>query len=442
MNGYFILFIAISIASVAAYYSIIGLATLFAGAVIPVIIMGIALEVAKLVTAAWLHQNWSHAPFLLKSYLTSAVIVLMLITSMGIFGFLSRAHIEKSGDLSIIVTQIEQNEIRISQIGDRIESIEADIADVSSRDSNTFEVIQSQIETEQENIDRIYARIQPDIDRLEETLRNSENRRSSLEENVASIQELVQQGNIVEVQRILGIQQDGSLGPQTQSAIDSYTNDAEQEISEINSSILELQSRIAEIRSSVDPLVASSNEIIDRLRGQISFTDSDVSSETVSSLEREIETLIDSRSALIEENFELDRQVKLFEVEVGPIKYVAEIIYGSSDPSILEKTIRFVILLIIFVFDPLAVLLVIAAGITPKRKKELQTEQIVATPIVVEQQQEEKIVEALDVITGSDVPNEDKDVVSPKPVIKKKLVINKFLPPKNSRNFKYFFRRG
>ena len=93
---YLTLVTALAIAGVAAWYSIVGLMAIFAGAIIPIAIMGGVLEVGKLVTAAWLHQNWKKTSLWMKSYLTSAVFVLMVITSLGIFGFLSKAHLEHS----------------------------------------------------------------------------------------------------------------------------------------------------------------------------------------------------------------------------------------------------------------------------------------------------------------------------------------------------------
>ena len=93
---YLTLFTALSIAVVAAWYSIVGLTAIFAGAVIPIIIMGSVLEIGKLVTAAWLHQNWKTVSLWMKSYLTLSVFLLMVITSLGIFGFLSKAHLEHS----------------------------------------------------------------------------------------------------------------------------------------------------------------------------------------------------------------------------------------------------------------------------------------------------------------------------------------------------------
>ena len=94
--AYLVLLVALAISGVAAWYSIAGLAAIFAAAKIPVIIMGTSLEVGKLVTASWLYQNSNRVPLLLKTYLTIAVVVLMFITSMGIFGFLSKAHIDQT----------------------------------------------------------------------------------------------------------------------------------------------------------------------------------------------------------------------------------------------------------------------------------------------------------------------------------------------------------
>jgi len=122
--AYFVLLVALGISGVAAWYSIIGLAAIFAAAKIPVIIMGASLEVGKLVTASWLYQNWERAPFLLKSYLTIAVVVLMFITSMGIFGFLSKAHMDQtivSGDNTLLIEQLDQ---RISREQTRIRDAE------------------------------------------------------------------------------------------------------------------------------------------------------------------------------------------------------------------------------------------------------------------------------------------------------------------------------
>ena len=89
------LFTALAISAVAAFYSIVGLMAIFSASAMSIAVMGIVLEVGKLITASWLYQNWKRGPLLLKSYLTIAVVVLMFITSMGIFGYLSKAHIDQ-----------------------------------------------------------------------------------------------------------------------------------------------------------------------------------------------------------------------------------------------------------------------------------------------------------------------------------------------------------
>ena len=110
------LFTALAISAVAAYYSIIGLIAIFSAAAIPIAVMGVVLETGKLVTASWLYHYWKRVPKLLKGYLISAVVILMFITSMGIFGFLSKAHIEqttitsdKSIEIQSIVSEINRH---------------------------------------------------------------------------------------------------------------------------------------------------------------------------------------------------------------------------------------------------------------------------------------------------------------------------------------------
>ena len=235
--GYFTLVIAIAIAAVAAWYSIVGLMAIFAAAAIPIAIMGIVLEVGKLVTASWLYRNWRDTPFLLKSYLTTAVAVLMLITSMGIFGFLSKAHIDKN-------------------IGGN---------DASAK----IERLNKKIATEQKIIER--------SEGLLETL---------------------------------------------DSALDRYI-----ELGAISKGLAKREEQGLE-RNAAQSAIQTSEAIIDKLE---------------------------------DEKAEYTREVRAFEVEVGPIKYIADLIYGEGEGN-LDEAVRAVILLLIFVFDPLAVLLLIAAN--------------------------------------------------------------------------------
>ena len=114
--GILVLITALSISAVAIYYSIAGLVAIFAAAAIPIMIMGGVLEIGKLVTAVWLHKYWRQAKWWLKSYLATAVVVLMFITSMGIFGFLSKAHIDQTSASEESVAQVQRIDTEISRL--------------------------------------------------------------------------------------------------------------------------------------------------------------------------------------------------------------------------------------------------------------------------------------------------------------------------------------
>ncbi len=232
---------AISISVIAAGYSIVGLATLFAGAVVPIIAMGSALEVGKLVAASWLYHNWdSDVPRLLKSYLFGAIIVLIFITSLGIFGFLSKAHLDQ-------VKPQSGNQIKI-------------------------QVIDKQISQQEIIIDRA----EKQITLLDKAL------------EVYIDKEYVSRG----------------LKERKKQA---------EERKELNDAINNASDKIAELTNKKAELSLAQDKI---------------------------------------------------EAEVGPIKYVAELIYGEQAQDNFDKAVRFVILILIFVFDPLAVLLLIAANIS------------------------------------------------------------------------------
>jgi hypothetical protein len=232
---------ALSISIIAAGYSIIGLATLFAGAAVPIIAMGSALEIGKLVAASWLYQNWrSDVPKLLKAYLFTAIIVLIFITSMGIFGFLSKAHLDQ-------VQPTSGNIIKIKTIDNQI--------------------------TRQQNI----------IDRSEKTL--------------------VQLDKSIEVFLNNDFATRGLKERKKQ----------EEERNELNTAIKNASDEIAKLSTEKANLQLAQDKI---------------------------------------------------EAEVGPIKYIAELIYGKNAQSHFDEAVRIVILILIFVFDPLAVLLLIAANIS------------------------------------------------------------------------------
>ena len=114
------LFTALAISAVAAFYSIVGLMAIFSASAISIAVMGVVLEIGKLITASWLYQNWKTVPKFLKYYLTSAVVILMFITSMGIFGFLSKAHVEQTSAESNVGNQIETIEEKILRSENKI----------------------------------------------------------------------------------------------------------------------------------------------------------------------------------------------------------------------------------------------------------------------------------------------------------------------------------
>ena len=131
--GFITFLTALTISAVAIYYSVAGLAAIFAAAVIPIIVMGVSLEVGKLVTAVWLHRYWDKATWWLKTYLSIAVFVLMFITSMGIFGFLSKAHIEQTSAGDENVAQVERIASEIVRYEDVITRAENKIQSVVIR---------------------------------------------------------------------------------------------------------------------------------------------------------------------------------------------------------------------------------------------------------------------------------------------------------------------
>ena len=247
-------FCALALSTSAAWYSIIGLTAIFAAAKIPIIIMGATLEISKLVVASWLYRNWKEIPFLMKSYLTGALLVLMFLTSMGIFGFLSKSHADQSMNSGDVIAQIEMLEQRI-------------------------QIEQSKIDSAKTTLTQLDAQVNEMIGRSTST--------SAINRSIT-----------------IRKQQD-------------------KERSALIQSIEESQSRINELR----------------------------------------ETLIPYKT-----------QNRQLEAEVGPIKYIAALIYGENvDENLLEKAIRWVILLIVGVFDPLAVVMIIAASWSMKHKSDLES---------------------------------------------------------------------
>ena len=253
---------AIAISGVSAYYSIVGLTAIFSGVFIPIVIMGGVLEVGKIVTTIWLHVNWHRINLLIKWYLSIAVVVLMFVTSMGIFGFLSRAHIDATssvGENQLVIEQIDQS---IAVERQRITDSRAVLAQMDSAITNI--------------------------------LNQSANART------------------VEAQR----------GSQIAAQANNLRNQQRKERDTLNAAIDAANKRIAELSS---------------------------------------------------QKLELQQSQAKIEAEVGPIKYIAQLIYGDDiNKDLLERAVRWVIIIIVAVFDPLAVSLVLAVtmSITHMRRKQ------------------------------------------------------------------------
>jgi len=254
----------LTVSAVAIYYSVAGLVAIFSAAVIPIIVMGVALEISKLAGTVWLKQNWTRAPYFIRAYLLAAIAILMLITSMGIFGFLSKAHSDQS-----LVS-----------------------GDVQSK----IAVYDEKIKTSKDNIEA--------------------NRKALRQMDEA-------------VDQVMGRSQD-------EKGAD----------------------KAVQLRRSQQK---------ERVR-----------------LQSEIATEQKNVAAISEERAPIAAEVRKVEAEVGPIKYIAAFIYGDNpDANILEKAVTWVIIIIVVVFDPLAVILLLASQYSFQwfRTQEEETPEIIDSPI-------------------------------------------------------------
>ena len=387
--GILTLITALAISAVAIYYSVAGLVAIFAAAAIPIMIMGGVLEVGKLVTAVWLHKHWSKAAWWLRTYLASAVFVLMLITSMGIFGFLSKAHIEQTSAGEESVAQIERIEDEISRYIGQVGRAENKIRELESSTFNNDSKIKDQIDKEQKPIDTAYDRIQPAIDEQNVIIANVtqlyQDERDKIDADIAVLQGYVDNGEVAKAQQMIGASADGIFGKKTAEKIGDWKEQKQIERAEwlvkiqdsANSpTVIAAREEIKRLRTVADDNIAQSNTLINRLRSKLGTDDVNLDElldeqfERVRTANAEIETLTDQK-------FELQSEYRKLEAEVGPIKYIAEFVYGEqANKNLLEEAVRWVIITIIFVFDPLAVLLLIASQYTFEwnRKRKPQPE--------------------------------------------------------------------
>ena len=468
-----VLITALCISAVAIYYSVAGLVAIFAAAALPIMIMGGVLEVGKLVTAVWLHRYWKQATWWLKSYLSVAVLVLMFITSMGIFGFLSKAHIEQTSAGEESVAQVQQIETEIGRLNGVIARADEKIIKLESSGTGADANLQAQIDKEQERIDKAYDRIKPAIDQqnkiIEDARATDGNRTKPYEDQLASItaeilrletsakeyeakienldtdnsgvepllaqiakleEDIIRVTNQLQStekseiragQAIIGVTSDGLFGGNTRTALAKWVKAQQDRIAQIQSEVAQVRkdatstvdeerTRLADVvkdirtvqipalkerelvmlgkiddvrkdespviqtardeiqrlRESAEEQVKNSQALIERLRSQLAQTDkADEIDAAVEEQLLKIKTAEAELDTLTEQKYALQADYRKLEAEVGPIKYIAEFVYGeAADNTMLEEAVRWVIIIIIFVFDPLAVLLLIASQYT------------------------------------------------------------------------------
>jgi hypothetical protein len=374
--GILTLVTALAISAVAIYYSVAGLVAIFAAAAIPIIIMGSVLEVSKLVTAVWLHKNWNIATWWLKTYLSTAVIVLMLITSMGIFGFLSKAHIEQTAGAEQDVARIQQVEQQIGYNQEVIATANQKIEQLRSSGSTVETSIQDQIRQEQDRIDNAYNRIQPAIqtqrDIIEHQTQIYQTQIDNVDRDLERLQNFIDNDEIRKAQAAVGASADGNFGPGTARAVNEYREQKIQErndlISKIetsldnNSTVQRARTEIVALQQRAANQVADAEQAVERLRSRLNNN----TSNNIETLIEQQNTRIQAASAEVEtltdQKFEMETSYRQLEAEVGPLRFIAEFVYGEeAGTDLLEKAVQWVILIIIFVFDPLAVLLLIAS---------------------------------------------------------------------------------
>ena len=356
--GLLTLLTALAIAGVAAWFSIVGLMTFFQGAAMSIAVMAGVLEVGKLVTVSWLYRYWKETSILVKTYLSTAVLFLMLITSIGIFGYLSKAHQEVSGssaDAFAVVERIDgqilREENKIDILEDRIASLQTGGGlDVSSSIQQQVSIRDGAWERVQGDID--YA--QGQIDRLRDQLAVLDKAVNDLRNKGVEVIETDAGGTFrrAETETIDYVAQANELFEQQS-----------QQRADIKEDIDKQQANIDKYREQAQADINNANAEINRLR-ENSSTDQDEILVKIDDYNDQIDDIYANIVVIKDEKFEAESVVRDIEKEVGPIKYVAELVYGESGEEVLGQAIRLFIILLVVVFDPLAVMLLIAANQT------------------------------------------------------------------------------
>ena len=356
--GLLTLFTALAIAGVAAWFSIVGLMTFFQGAAMSIAVMAGVLEVGKLVTVSWLYRYWSETSILVKTYLSTAVLFLMLITSIGIFGYLSKAHQEVSGSSADAFAVVERLDGQVLREENKIELLEERIASLQTGGGLDVSVSIRQQETIR---DGAWERVQGDIDfangqidRLRDQLALLDKAVNDLRNKGVEVIETDAGGTFrrAETETIDYVAQANELFAQQES-----------QRADIKVDIDKQQANIDKYREQAQNDINNANAEINRLR-ENSSADQDDTLAKIDQYNEDIDNIYENIVLIKDEKFEANQIVRDLEKEIGPIKYVAELIYGNSEEEVLGQAIRLFIILLVVVFDPLAVMLLIAANQT------------------------------------------------------------------------------
>jgi len=344
--AYLTLLSALSISGVAIFYSVIGLATIFPGAFWPVVIMGSVLEVGKLVTASWLYRHWKQTRFLLKSYLTIAVIVLSLITSMGIFGFLSKAHLEQNLAENTVMQRIEiiNNKIISEETYIKRQTLIIERAEKSLQ--VTVNTNDDAINIEKENLKSVEDKFKTLLAVETNTINNLNDRIKSLDADVTAIL----------------TQKNKAFFNEEKAAAELKASQKEERES-INKGIDKAQDRITRLKEDYAMDTAVIQKRIEKLRDSDVDDKSDVYAQ-IEIAEANILKAQNNIDDLVIDREPLEAKMIKLEAEIGPVKYIAALAidWGVTKDVDTEEAVRWVILVIICVFDPLAVLLLVAAN--------------------------------------------------------------------------------
>ena len=469
--GILVLLSALSISAVAIYYSIAGLVAIFAAAAIPIMIMGTALEIGKLVTAVWLHKYWSKAKWWLRTYLAIAVAVLMFITSMGIFGYLSKAHIEQTSASIESVEKINQLDTEISRYKSIIIRAEEKIESAENQGANKNNTIQDQIDREQKRIDTAYDRIQPlvieqqsiikdEIIRKDKKIKPYLTQVSNIDADLQTLSDLLNRRDsesIKRLQSIVGTRVDGTYGSRTAKQVENYRDGLIAKRESILKTISQIEEKespiikaaneeIKRLRDIAEQEIADSNKVINKLRSEIGSVTPDNNTEVIEENLLKIKNANAEIDVLTEEKYTIEAEYRKLEAEVGPIKYIAEFIYGEeADRDMLEEAVRWVIILIIFVFDPLAVLLLIASqytfdfarnnnrGLAWRNYEQARAQKIVENSKVNEEEKDERKHSVAE-NDGNDEPQqqeakqeEKEEIIEPSPKIEEPVSVQEAL---------------